>query len=380
MSELSQREWQFRDSGPLQGVSLSPRQWVVVGCLIFIACTALPQLWQRYETFAPTPAYRVPYALSRDYWTYRRWTATLDQQGLIPLVGDSVIWGEYVLPHQTLAAALNQSANTPEFANAGLNGIHPLAMWGLLEHHTDWTSQLHVLVHCNLLWLTSAERDLSATEEQTFNHPDLVPQFSIDIPSYRQTTERRLSIVFDQRMPFRSWARHLRYVYWDGADLPRWTLDHPYANPLSQREPVLQRPDDVLRHRPISWEERNIPQQSFAWVDPESSLQWHGFQQSLRTLQQRGHRVLVLVGPFNLHLLTPESLARYRKIKRTIVAKLTQIGVPCVVPEVLPSEEYADASHPLAAGYARLATELRHHAVFQTWLKKPLAGSSNSGP
>ena len=34
----------------------------------------------------------------------------------------------------------------------------------------------------------------------------------------------------------------------------------------------------------------------------------------------------------------------------------------------LPSEEYADASHPLGAGYARLAEQVYDHAEFQRWL------------
>ena len=34
------------------------------------------------------------------------------------------------------------------------------------------------------------------------------------------------------------------------------------------------------------------------------------------------------------------------------------------MPPALPSEEYADASHPLAAGYARLARRLAANAFF----------------
>jgi hypothetical protein len=36
--------------------------------------------------------------------------------------------------------------------------------------------------------------------------------------------------------------------------------------------------------------------------------------------------------------------------------------------EVLPSDEYADASHPLTEGYDRLAKRLAAEPVFKTWL------------
>jgi hypothetical protein len=39
------------------------------------------------------------------------------------------------------------------------------------------------------------------------------------------------------------------------------------------------------------------------------------------------------------------------------------------MPDVLPSELYADASHPLTEGYALLAKEIWADQVFQKWMK-----------
>jgi hypothetical protein len=57
-------------------------------------------------------------------------------------------------------------------------------------------------------------------------------------------------------------------------------------------------------------------------------------------------------------MLKPLSLNRYEEVKAKIAAWLTTEGIPHAIPPVLPSEEYGDASHPLATGYARLAKQL----------------------
>jgi hypothetical protein len=45
-------------------------------------------------------------------------------------------------------------------------------------------------------------------------------------------------------------------------------------------------------------------------------------------------------------------------------------GIRFVVPEVLPSDEFADASHLLTEGYERLAKRLIADPVFKTWLSQ----------
>jgi hypothetical protein len=68
--------------------------------------------------------------------------------------------------------------------------------------------------------------------------------------------------------------------------------------------------------------------------------------------------VFVLVGPFNEHMLKEPSLKTYRRIKGEIAAWLEAEKIPHFVPAALPSELYADASHPLGPGYQALARQL----------------------
>jgi hypothetical protein len=53
---------------------------------------------------------------------------------------------------------------------------------------------------------------------------------------------------------------------------------------------------------------------------------------------------------------------------RDMTDELARGGIAVFVGSPLPSDEYADASHPLAPGYARLARALFDDDVFRAWL------------
>jgi hypothetical protein len=75
------------------------------------------------------------------------------------------------------------------------------------------------------------------------------------------------------------------------------------------------------------------------------------------------------VAPLNPYLQDPESQARYERMVAAMVAELSaRRGVTVLCPPALPSAEYADASHPLAFGYARLARGMLADPGFQAWL------------
>jgi hypothetical protein len=95
-------------------------------------------------------------------------------------------------------------------------------------------------------------------------------------------------------------------------------------------------------------------------------LQWQAFQGVVKLLQKRGNQVFVLVGPFNEHLLAPDSLERYQQVKATIAAWLRENSVPHALPPPLPSDLYGDASHPLAEGYKLLAEQLTREPLFRS--------------
>ena len=103
-------------------------------------------------------------------------------------------------------------------------------------------------------------------------------------------------------------------------------------------------------------------------MDLDASLQWRAFQRMVGRLRERGNDVLVVLGPFNEHLMAEDNRPAYRKIRNGIAAWLAQNQVPMVVPEILPSELYADASHPLTAGYELLAKRLNADEGFRRWV------------
>jgi hypothetical protein len=353
------------------GIRLTGRQWAGVGLFTALLVVFAPSVWKQVEKFPLEPDYRMPHDLSNDYWLYERYVGLAAGRYDTLLIGDSVIWGEYVTGQETLSHCLNEQVGRVRYANLGLDGAHPLALAGLVEHYAGSVSGKNVVLHCNPLWMSSRRADLQDDKATEFNHPRLVPQFVPRIPSYKEEISPRIGIVVEQHVPFSRWTTHLQQAYYDRTDIPTWTLEHPYENPLKPLTRGLPASDNSLRHLPQPWYKSGIAKQDYPWVDLETSLQWQAFQRVVQILQQRGNRVFVLVGPFNEHLLSPESRQRYREVKATIGAWLRTQQIPHAVPSPLPSEQYGDASHPLAPGYALLARQLLDESFFQPLISGP---------
>lgn len=359
-------------------VRLSWRQWLLAAGLLAVAFTLTPRLWKRVEPLGAGPDWRVPYRLGHDYWLYARWCRRAGSRHEVLVVGDSVVWGHYVRAEQTLSHYLSRGAGGPRFANLGVDGIHPAAMAGLLEHYGRAISGKRVLLHCNLLWMSSPASDLQGRKERSFNHPQLVPQLSDEIPCYREPLSGRLGIVVRRRLSVLQWARHLRIAYFDGSPLGWWTLEHPYANPVRAVTLRLPSPNEPPSPKPVAkpWTQQGMGEFDAPWVDLGESIQWRFFRRCVEVLRRRGNRVFVLVGPFNEHMLTESSLRAYRRRKQQVGAWLRRREVPHLIPEALPSERYADASHPLGAGYAVLAERLLAEEAFRRFGHLAAAGPS----
>jgi len=343
-----------------------------------------PWIWERCEKFVTGPDYRLPYQLSKDYWLYGRRVGQVVNQDKVLLLGDSVVWGEYVAPDGTLSHFLNDQAGvTNQFVNLGLNGLFPLAQEGLVRHYGRAMQREKVLVQFNLLWLTSPKADLSSEKEQRFNHIALVPQFAPRIPCYHADANERLSAVVQRNVPFLQWVGHLQNAYFDQKSFLSWTLTedggspprypNSYRNPLAEislavpSAPVddSERGPQSARHK--AWAVEGQGPTRFEWVGLDASLQWRAFQRLVRELRARGNAVFVVVGPFNEHMVAEENRANYRELRDGIRAWLEQNQIPNAIPATLPSELYADASHPLTQGYQLLAERLYADPQFQSW-------------
>ena len=369
------------------------REWLVVLGIVGLTSWLVPVVWPNIEKFKPDSEYRVPYELSRDYWLYeQRLKQGVADLNAIPVVGDSVIWGEYVNREATLSHYLNQLefSGDARFFNGGLNGLFPLALEGLIRYYASPLQQRSVILHCNLLWLSSAEVDLSSPKEQRFNHPRLVPQIIHRLPSYRAKAAQRLGIVIERRMVFLQWAQHLRSAYFSHQSFPEWTLladdqdpryfPNTYRNPCRQFHsrlgvaelPDPQRGEDSARHRPWYGEQPREGTRSFEWVPLEQSLQWQAFTRLVELLRARDNSIFVLIGPFNQHVMAPEKRPIFLSIRKQVAEWLIQEDIPHARPDPLPSRLYGDASHPLTEGYARLASGLQNDQGFQNWLSESL--------
>ena len=369
-------------------VRLGARSWLLVLVLLGLVVGGLPSLWRVWESIPFEKDFRVPYELSKDYWLYQQWLEESDVQDPIYVVGDSVVWGEYVSRDGTLSAFLNVRGEEDghTFVNAGVNGLFPLALEGLVGFYGQVMQGRRVLLHCNLLWLTSKEADLSAEKEQRFNHPRLVPQFSVEIPCYRAPFDERLGIVIGRAVPFLGFVQHLQSVYFQQQGLYEWTLadagDYPPSYPNTYRLPFGEidfqvpgepNPDpdrgpDSERHK--AWSDSGEGSQRFPWVSLDSSLQWAAFKRLVERVETRGNRVLVVVGPLNRHIMADENQAKFAEIEEGVVAWLGERDVLTLVPEVLKFDLYGDASHPLTEGYRALADNLWADQVFQDWVKR----------
>ena len=379
-------------------VRLPGREWVIVG-IVFAAIFCLaPALWERFEKFEPGPDYRLPYELGEDYWLYNRycrWTCGRYSAGRLTaetlVIGDSVVWGHYVPKDNTLSHYLNETGRRPvgsspalpggrnQFANLGVDGIHPVALAGLLKYYGRQISEKKVVLHLNPLWMSSKKHDLQTTKEFHFNHPRLVPQFTPNIPCYKDSYSRKFSAVVERYVAFLGWTSHLRIAYFENMDLPTWTLEHPYENPLcsildarysildTRRESRIQnRGSRIDQNEHVPWTEKGIAKADFQWVELATSLQWSFFQRTVEMLKARRNTVFVLVGPFNEHMLKEKSHSAYRKMKSEIEAWLQQNNVPYYMPPVLPERFYRDASHPLSEGYDMLAKQLFENQSFKS--------------
>lgn len=364
---------------------LTAGQWLVAFAIVLIVLLFTPRVWKKAERFDTNPDYRIPYSLSKDYWLYQRRLEQLNDPSKVLVLGDSVVWGEYVRPDGTLSHFLSAyPGQQGNFINCGVNGLFPLAMEGLIQHYAQSIHNRKVIVHCNLLWMSSPKADLSTDHEERFNHSRLVPQFFPKIPCYRADANERLSVWIEWHSGFSSWVGHLQNAYYGQKSIPAWTLEDDGGDPPhyinAQKAPwspiTMQVPPepshdpdrgpDSPRHRP--WTDTGGEPTRFDWVPLDHSLQWKAFQRVVKLLRERNNDLLVIIGPFNEHMIAPEQRPTYTAMRDQAAAWLQQNRIPCVKPSPLPTNRYADASHPLTDGYELLAKQIWNDPTFLRWM------------
>jgi len=342
---------------------LNFREWLIALCILVVLIYLLGFTWIEIEKFEAGEDYRMPYKLNEDYWFFQLYCETACAEGKGLVIGDSVVWGQYVEKGQTLSHYLNELSNEERFVNMGLDGLHPVAMFGLLKYYGGDIRRSDVLIHLNPLWLSSSRYDLRSEKEFSFNHPRLVPQLVPAIAGYKANLSSRIGVIVERNLAFLGWVKHINLVCFTDdergvTDFCSWVMEHPYENPFVGIAGKLKRFSENSQVRKGQASAKVERKYDLPWVDLDKSFQWRYFKKTIELLRQKGNRVFVVVGPFNEHILEECSLTRYNEIKRDMGTWLVENGVDYYIALALSEGYYADASHPVEQGYALLAEQI----------------------
>lgn len=348
---------------------------IIAGIVIFATCVfiLLPLCWKQFEKFEFEKDFRLAEKYRDDYWVYQKWANEAAKKYPVVFLGDSVVWGMYVNNENTLPAKLNKLAGKEVVANLAIDGLHSVALEGLLENYAKSIKNKTVILHYNPLWMNSRDYDLSGEKPMRIHHPRLIPQF-IDKPaSYDEDITARMDAVKEKNFAFFSLLNHIRLAFFDNEDFREWMVENPYANPLKELGKKLEITEkEKTANSNDDWSKKGITPQNWDWIPPEKSRQWKALTEIINILQRNNNKVLVMLGPINPYILTPESLSKYRKLQNEMKDFLDKKNVASYIVPDMPSETYADASHPLEKGYQIIADKL-----YETdFVKKALKGES----
>lgn len=331
---------------------------------VIIMASMLPRFVPGVDTSKFTADYRVPYSQGEDYFLYEKYVRNVAASGRIAVIGDSVIWGHYTGSSNNLTGCLNTSTGTGRFANIGIDGIHPAALYGLIDNYCDSLINGKVIVGINLLWMSSPKHDLSGEINTAINHRALLEQVPGKIPAYSPSVEERITLLARREIPLFAWIDHMRASEFADRSLYRWSMANPYAGPeeyLERKEEIYTLPDPV---RPDRMSPRDMD-----WVLPENSLQWRYMLASIRRLKEQGNSVCAVITPFNQYMLTDKSRIERDWIISYIQDELAAEGINSFAPALDKPEYFADLSHPVAAGYGVIASWLMSDSEFAEFLK-----------
>jgi len=347
-------EDQGRDKERL-ALELSLREWLLVALLVTALLAVVPHVPFRGRAPVVERDYRIPYALSTRYDLYRRFTTLAAGQFPTLVIGDSVVWGQCAKRNDTLTHHLNELVKQPRFANAGLDGMQPVALLDLLEFHAPGVTGTRILLQFDPLWLMLEGPTSSQGRDELYNRPDLIPRLAAHFTGpFKEFASLSWSHL-TRNSPLKDWGEQLADAR---IDFLAWSLDHPYESPLKAISAALPPSEDTHPQRLTPWNAFPAQPMSTRWCDLRRDPQWAAFLRTLSLLQARGNDVLVVVGPMNEHMFDRLSLEAYQALKTEMARQIRARGIRCYVPELLRSEQFADICHPLGPGYAALAREL----------------------
>ncbi len=334
--------------------------------ILTVLAMMLPKLFPFRENTDFSPNYRIPYELGEDYYLYEMYCQSIPKtKETIILLGDSVIWGHYVERNESLSAQMNKLPGKASFYNAGIDGIHPAAMAGLIEHYGKGLKNRKIILGINLLWLSSSRHDLTGEINNEINHRSLLNQFSHEIPSYHAPVEDKIARVMQRSIPFLAWSLHLKKTVFQNESFYRWSMNNPGESPFDFFSCRRLNPFRA----PEKFPGKNI-KNNVKWVPLSKSYQWSQIKKIMEELHAGNNRVFVLMTPYNTHSLGAESLKKYKNLVKGITQWLKQKSIPYFSPQRLSAPAFKDASHTGKEGYRTIAEELIENRSFKDFMKQ----------
>jgi lysophospholipase L1-like esterase len=352
-------------------IRLSARELLVTAVIaIGIVFFVIPILWRGAENLEMSDNFRLAYDYRDDYWVYEKCVDEAMKKYPVVFIGDSVIWGMYVDNQHTLPAIINRKLHQQVAANLAIDGLHSVAMDGLIRYYGSAIKNKTVFIYLNPLWMNSKKYDLSDEEEMDVHHPRLVSQFSPKLKCYQEPLSTRMSVLLERNLPFYSLLNHIRLSFFDNEDLAQWVIDNPYDNPVSKISFKLDLIEKEHNNSSQDWSEKGITKQDWNWVKLDESTQWAAFSDTLKLLKSRNNKVCVMIGSINPYILTKTSLKKYDELNQAIIKQLKADNVEYVAMPKLPSDYYADASHPLGKGYEIMADTILKTELMKKYQSK----------
>jgi hypothetical protein len=276
----------------------------------------------------------------------------------------------YVSNDKTLPAQLNRLLERERIGNLAVDGLHSVAMYGLVKHYASAITNTKAILHFNPLWLNSKRQDLTDEKEFGIHHPRLLPQWFPRIKSYSQDLEAKVRIAGEKYLPHVSLTNHLRLCQFDNKSFGQWVIDNPDRNPFAQLSLRIDAASKQNASRVEDRQQQDLGVRDWRWVTLTESLQWKYFVKTVRLLQKRGNEVFVMLGSINPHMMTPESLRRYRTLQSELAGWLDQHNPDYFTVPDMPSSFYTDASHPTERGYGAIAEQMLDNNKFRHWISK----------
>lgn len=337
--------------------------WVILPVLVLILLV-LPVWHASWETIELPENFRLPYVNRDNYYLYSRCAALETARSRYLFIGDSAIWGMYAGNSGTIPAHLNRLLKERCCGNLAIDGLHPVAMRTLVQTFGDGVRGRTVLIYFNPLWVNSPKYDLSGSEPFTVNHPELLPQFG-SIACYQAGFDKKIGILLDRYVRFFGWKKHLQNYFYRNEDFKSFLVKNQVADPFAPIRRHIVPEEKEHKGTDKNYLTRGIPVQHWEWVPLEKSRQWQALLETAEILRSRGNKVLVMVGTINPGLLDAGTLAGLKKLRLQAADDLKRKGIePVMFPE-LPAEFYADASHLLESGYARIAEFLLKEKIIR---------------